>query len=79
MSSQKANLAYICPSCHSNPEPFMEHAGNQACSMYQATENGLIGKKIEIRGVRANIMRLLTVVQDSDTPDTIKIWQGPNV
>ncbi len=57
----------------------MDYSANQACALYQASENDMIGKKIEIRGVRANIMRLLTVVQDSETPGTIKIWQGNNV
>jgi hypothetical protein len=49
----------------------MEHPPSQACSLPQATENGLIGKKIEVRGVRANFMRLLTVVSDSQEEGTI--------
>ena len=54
----------------------MEHPPSQACSLPNATENGLIGKKIEVRGVRANFMRLLTVVSDSEEEVSIQIWLG---
>jgi hypothetical protein len=54
----------------------MDHPPSQACSLSHATENGIIGKKIEVRGVRSNFMRLLTVVQDSEEEGSIQIWLG---
>lgn len=67
----------MCAHCHSNPEAFLEHPPSTACAFHKASENGLIGKKIEVRGIRANFLRLLTVVEDCDEEGgPIKIWLG---
>ncbi len=67
----------MCTNCYGNglDEHFLMHTPGTACAFHNATDLGLIGKKIEIRGIRANFMRLLTVLEDCDEQDApIKIW-----